>query len=96
LALGIASISIRCEVCGTRWLWLAIKNRWNKDWDEWILKLEECPICVPPPPPQTFDCPQCGQDTENPDFCDVCGKDLRKNLPPVIMPDKESGIDSIA
>ncbi len=96
LALGIASISIRCEVCGTRWLWLALKNRWNKDWDEWVLNLEECPICVPPPTPQILDCPRCGQESENPDFCDVCGKDLRPNPPPIVLPEKEERIDPIA
>ncbi len=34
-----------------------------------------------------FECPRCQQITRTTNFCEVCGKDLRSNLPPVVMPD---------
>ena len=99
-AFAIACVSIRCEVCGTRWLWTAIRDRWNNDWEEWVLGLEECPVCVPdsqlPPPIQTELCPRCQQESETAEFCDVCGKDLRPNPPPVVLPEKEERIEPIA
>jgi hypothetical protein len=100
VAFVMACVSIRCEICGTRWLWVAIKSRWNKDWEEWILGLEECPVCVPhsqdPPPIQRVLCPRCQQQSETSEFCDVCGKDLRPNPPPIVLPEKEERIEPIA
>ena len=99
-AFVVACVSIRCEICGTRWLWMAIKDRWNKDWDEWVLRLEECPVCVPhsqtPPPVQSVLCPRCQQESETTDFCDVCGKDLRSNPPPIVLPEQEKPFEPIA
>lgn len=32
-------------------------------------------------------CPNCSQDTNNHSFCEVCGRDIRKNPPPLVLPD---------
>jgi len=35
----------------------------------------------------TIDCPKCGQQTANHDFCEICGTDIRVNRPPLVLAD---------
>ena len=34
-----------------------------------------------------IECPRCAQPTRNHAFCDNCGRDIRKNRPPLVLPD---------
>ena len=34
-------------------------------------------------------CPLCDQPTANPSFCDVCGRDIREERPPLVLPDQD-------
>ncbi len=43
------------------------------------------PVWEPAGP--AIECPRCNQMTRNHHFCEICGKDLRTDLPPVVMPD---------
>jgi len=35
----------------------------------------------------SIECPKCSQQTRNPSFCEICGRDIRKNPPPLVLPD---------
>jgi len=34
-----------------------------------------------------IECPRCSQETVNHSFCEICGRDIRENPPPLILPD---------
>ena len=97
-AFALACFSIRCPKCGANWLWDAVSGKDHRKWLEWFWTLEECPSCAQlsnwdPEDENSIRCPRCQQLSSNHSFCDVCGKDLRANLPPVVLPDKDEKLD---
>jgi hypothetical protein len=90
---AFACFSIRCPKCGANWLWDTVFGKDVRKWEECFWNLEECPSCAGlsdrnTDPENSVLCPRCWQMSANHCFCDVCGKDLRANLPPVVFPDE--------
>jgi hypothetical protein len=44
-SLGWASVSIRCDRCGTRLYWKALCEQRFMSWLVWLTVLEVCPVC---------------------------------------------------
>ena len=40
-----ACLSIRCRVCGMRWLWSAVRNEDHRQWLNWLMAQRVCPRC---------------------------------------------------
>lgn len=40
-----AVMTVRCQACGGRLLWKAVKEQPPGDWLVWLIRLEACPIC---------------------------------------------------
>jgi len=38
-------LSIRCSMCGARWVWLALKQQNSNSWLFWLFGQAECPVC---------------------------------------------------
>ncbi len=85
-------VSIRCPRCKARWLVIAVSEKDSRIWDRWLESLENCPECEYPSYPAhttvgTYPCSRCEQLSNSPDFCDMCGLDMRPSRSPVVMPD---------
>jgi len=83
--------SIRCPACRARLMWKAVSERDHREWGGWLLSLDRCPMCGFPvlevdSKQPMIECPRCHQMTVTQSFCEVCGKDLRQDLPPVTLP----------
>ena len=93
-----ACLSIRCPRCRSPWLWRAVNSRDHSfNWLVLMTTQTQCPDCGwPGEVPRADDgggpvqCPRCGQVSDNATFCDVCGRDLRGDAPPVVLPDGSS------
>ena len=44
-SLVFAVVSIKCPVCGSRWLWLALYKKHDEGWYDWLAAQSACPIC---------------------------------------------------
>ena len=40
-----AALSIRCQACGARWLWLAVGTQEHSRWLNWLSTQTVCPRC---------------------------------------------------
>ena len=40
-----ACVSIRCPVCSTHWVWLAISSKTPEGGLGWLMKRPTCPVC---------------------------------------------------
>ena len=39
------TVFIRCPVCGTRWLWLAVSKKHDTGWFDWLVTQTRCAVC---------------------------------------------------
>jgi hypothetical protein len=47
LGFAYACLSIRCPVCGARWVWMGASGKSSVEWLSWLLSRSECPRCRP-------------------------------------------------
>jgi len=47
-AFAFACVSIKCPVCGSKWLWQAVSGQGHKDWLFWLHSQSVCPNCGEP------------------------------------------------
>jgi len=43
LLLGI--VGVKCPICGSKWLWLALRDQGIGQWLAWLMSLNKCPEC---------------------------------------------------
>jgi H+/Cl- antiporter ClcA len=43
-----ACATIKCPSCGSKWFWLAVSGKGDKEWLFWLNSLESCPKCGEP------------------------------------------------
>ena len=45
LAMVLTCLLIRCETCGMRWVWAAVRNQDHQQWVNWLVAQRVCPRC---------------------------------------------------